>query len=128
MRKTFSKQIQKKFKTNFEGTYRVLEVTQNNLVIWRPGKKLKVNVNQVRIDHHRKVSGSFWIAIRKQKDCNGDQMSHMVGRNGVKHKKKGIRLKKVQGERHTGDGCGLCFTFSCGNGIPIPSATLIESN
>ncbi|GFT87542.1 retrovirus-related Pol polyprotein from transposon 297 [Trichonephila clavipes] len=36
------------------GPYRVLEVKYNNIVIWRPGKRLTVNVDQVRIHRHRK--------------------------------------------------------------------------
>ncbi|GFS99947.1 uncharacterized protein TNCV_4196321 [Trichonephila clavipes] len=43
-----------KFKPKFEGPYRVLEVKRNNLVVWRAGKRLTVNVDQVRLYHHRK--------------------------------------------------------------------------
>ncbi|GFU49586.1 uncharacterized protein TNCV_1591191 [Trichonephila clavipes] len=43
-----------KFKPKFEGPYRVLEVNRNNLVIWGTGKRLTVNVDQVRLYHHRK--------------------------------------------------------------------------
>ncbi|GFW45825.1 uncharacterized protein TNCV_4495451 [Trichonephila clavipes] len=48
------KEVVAKFKPKFEGPYRVLEVKQNNLVIWRSGKRLTVNVDQVRIYHRRK--------------------------------------------------------------------------
>ncbi|GFV89107.1 hypothetical protein TNCV_4913061 [Trichonephila clavipes] len=43
-----------KFKPKFEGPYRVLEVKQNRLVIWRSGNRITVNVGQVRLYHHRK--------------------------------------------------------------------------
>ncbi|GFU15698.1 retrovirus-related Pol polyprotein from transposon 297 [Trichonephila clavipes] len=49
-----TKKVVAKFKPKFEGPYRVLEVKQNNLVIRRSGKRLTVNVDQVRIYHHRK--------------------------------------------------------------------------
>ncbi|GFW39552.1 uncharacterized protein TNCV_3908611 [Trichonephila clavipes] len=49
-----TKKVVAKFKPKFEGPYRVLEVKQNNLEIWRPGQRLTVNVDQVRIYHHRK--------------------------------------------------------------------------
>ncbi|GFW98948.1 uncharacterized protein TNCV_1781671 [Trichonephila clavipes] len=33
----------------FEGPYRVLEVRNNNLIIWKKGKRLTVNVDKVRV-------------------------------------------------------------------------------
>ncbi|GFV74344.1 uncharacterized protein TNCV_5127871 [Trichonephila clavipes] len=49
-----TKKVVAKFKPEFERPYRVLEVKKNNVVIWRSGKRLTVNVDQVRIYHHRK--------------------------------------------------------------------------
>ncbi|GFV70926.1 retrovirus-related Pol polyprotein from transposon 297 [Trichonephila clavipes] len=43
-----------KFKPKFEGPHRVLEVKNNSTVIWRSGKRLTVNVDQVRIYRHRR--------------------------------------------------------------------------
>ncbi|GFX91022.1 uncharacterized protein TNCV_2283141 [Trichonephila clavipes] len=43
-----------KFKPKFEGSYRVLDIKNNNLVIWKAGKRLTINVDQVRIHRHRK--------------------------------------------------------------------------
>ncbi|GFV12893.1 uncharacterized protein TNCV_2773911 [Trichonephila clavipes] len=43
-----------KFKPKCKGPYRVLEVKNNNVVIWKSGKRLTVNVDQVRIYPHRK--------------------------------------------------------------------------
>ncbi|GFW56070.1 uncharacterized protein TNCV_374761 [Trichonephila clavipes] len=38
-----------KFMPNFEGPYRVLEVRNNNLIIWKKGKRVTVNIDQVRV-------------------------------------------------------------------------------
>ncbi|GFX57556.1 retrovirus-related Pol polyprotein from transposon 17.6 [Trichonephila clavipes] len=40
------KKVVAKFKPKFEGPYRVLEVMNNNVVIWNTGKRLTVNANQ----------------------------------------------------------------------------------
>ncbi|GFX51195.1 retrovirus-related Pol polyprotein from transposon 17.6 [Trichonephila clavipes] len=37
-----------KFIPKFEGSYRVLEVKGNNLIIWKSGKRVTVNIDQVR--------------------------------------------------------------------------------
>ncbi|GFU78357.1 uncharacterized protein TNCV_529001 [Trichonephila clavipes] len=49
-----TRKVVAKFKPKFEGPYRVLEVKNNNVVIWKVGKRLTVNVDQVRIYRHRK--------------------------------------------------------------------------
>ncbi|GFX96757.1 uncharacterized protein TNCV_1647921 [Trichonephila clavipes] len=49
-----AKRVVAKFKPKLEGPYRVLDVKHNNLVVWRAGKRLTVNVNQVRLYHQRK--------------------------------------------------------------------------
>ncbi|GFW37125.1 uncharacterized protein TNCV_5020231 [Trichonephila clavipes] len=38
-----------KFMPKFEGPYRVLEIKGNNLIIWKSGKKVSVNIDQVRV-------------------------------------------------------------------------------
>ncbi|GFV29107.1 uncharacterized protein TNCV_4601391 [Trichonephila clavipes] len=38
-----------KFMPKFEGPYRVLEVRNNNLIIWKKGKRVTVNIDQVRL-------------------------------------------------------------------------------
>ncbi|GFX65814.1 uncharacterized protein TNCV_2043471 [Trichonephila clavipes] len=38
---------------NFEETYRVLEVRNNNLTIWKKGRRVTVNIDQVRVYHPR---------------------------------------------------------------------------
>ncbi|GFS98010.1 uncharacterized protein TNCV_2019371 [Trichonephila clavipes] len=42
-----------KFMPKFEGPYTVLEVRNNNLIIWKKGKSVTVNVDQVRVYHPR---------------------------------------------------------------------------
>ncbi|GFU21146.1 hypothetical protein TNCV_5115471 [Trichonephila clavipes] len=37
----------------FEGPYRELEVRNNNLIIWKKGKRVTVNINGVRVYHPR---------------------------------------------------------------------------
>ncbi|GFU84044.1 retrovirus-related Pol polyprotein from transposon 17.6 [Trichonephila clavipes] len=49
-----TKKVVAKLKPKLEGPYRMLEVKHNNLVIWRSGKRLTANADQVRIYHHRK--------------------------------------------------------------------------
>ncbi|GFX06374.1 uncharacterized protein TNCV_2939021 [Trichonephila clavipes] len=42
-----------KFMPKFEGPYRVLEIRNNNLSIWKKGKRVTVNIDQVRVYHPR---------------------------------------------------------------------------
>ncbi|GFV23266.1 uncharacterized protein TNCV_4779801, partial [Trichonephila clavipes] len=49
-----TKKVVVKFKPKFEGPCRVLDVKYNNVVVWKAGKRLTVNVDQVRIYRHRK--------------------------------------------------------------------------
>ncbi|GFV07493.1 uncharacterized protein TNCV_1738481 [Trichonephila clavipes] len=49
-----TRKVVAKFKPKFEGPYRVLDVKNNNVVIWKEGKRLTINVDQVRICRHRK--------------------------------------------------------------------------
>ncbi|GFU75570.1 uncharacterized protein TNCV_2862851 [Trichonephila clavipes] len=49
-----TRKVVAKFKSKFEGPYRVLDVKNNNVVIWKVGKRLTINADQVRIYRHRK--------------------------------------------------------------------------
>ncbi|GFW23572.1 uncharacterized protein TNCV_1447571, partial [Trichonephila clavipes] len=42
-----------KFMPKFEGPYRVLEVRNNNLMIWKKGRRYTVNIDQVQVYHPR---------------------------------------------------------------------------
>ncbi|GFX65849.1 uncharacterized protein TNCV_2043821 [Trichonephila clavipes] len=44
-----------KFMPKFEGPYRVLEVKGNNLIIWKSGKIVTVNIDQVRVYRPRQT-------------------------------------------------------------------------
>ncbi|GFT33082.1 uncharacterized protein TNCV_4368041 [Trichonephila clavipes] len=44
-----------KFMPKFEGPYRVLEVQGNNLTIWKSGKRITVNIDQVRVYRPRQT-------------------------------------------------------------------------
>ncbi|GFS61550.1 transposon Tf2-9 polyprotein [Trichonephila clavipes] len=44
-----------KFMPKFEGPYRVLEVKGNNLIIWKSGKSVTVNIDQVRVYRPRQT-------------------------------------------------------------------------
>ncbi|GFX97267.1 retrovirus-related Pol polyprotein from transposon opus [Trichonephila clavipes] len=49
-----TRKVVAKFKSKFKGPYRVLDVKNNNVVIWKVGKRLTINADQVRIYRHRK--------------------------------------------------------------------------
>ncbi|GFW16972.1 uncharacterized protein TNCV_2761001 [Trichonephila clavipes] len=49
-----TRKVVAKFKPKFEGPYRVLDVKNNNVVIWKAGKRLTINIDQVRKYRHRK--------------------------------------------------------------------------
>ncbi|GFW29837.1 uncharacterized protein TNCV_3937041 [Trichonephila clavipes] len=42
-----------RFIPKFEGPYTVLEVRNNNLILWKKGRRVTVNVDQVRVYHPR---------------------------------------------------------------------------
>ncbi|GFX63484.1 uncharacterized protein TNCV_104921 [Trichonephila clavipes] len=110
-----TKKVVAKFKPKFEGPYRVLEVKNSNVVILRSGKRLTVNVDQVRIYRHRKCdemeirtgssdsnssrhkSSSFESVQRRS---NESQYSRKKG-SGVKREfeEKEMSYKVDQGER-----------------------------
>ncbi|GFX57469.1 retrovirus-related Pol polyprotein from transposon 17.6, partial [Trichonephila clavipes] len=48
------KQVEK-FMSKFEGPYRVLEVKGNTLIIWKSGKRVTVNIDQVRVYRPRQT-------------------------------------------------------------------------
>ncbi|GFS61826.1 uncharacterized protein TNCV_4345351 [Trichonephila clavipes] len=49
-----TRKVVAKFKPKFEGSYRVLDVKNNNAVKFKAGKRLTINIDQVRIYRHRK--------------------------------------------------------------------------
>ncbi|GFS73241.1 uncharacterized protein TNCV_4571601 [Trichonephila clavipes] len=59
------KQVEK-FMPKFEGSYRVLEVKGNNLIIWKSGKRVTVNIDQVRVYRPRQTR---LVRIVRKKLC-----------------------------------------------------------
>ncbi|GFX84866.1 uncharacterized protein TNCV_4996981 [Trichonephila clavipes] len=84
-----ARKVVAKFKPKFEGPYRVLEVHNNNLVLWKAGKRLTIIIDQVRLYHQRKsdeneleiriaaVQGIKRVVLRV---CNLDQIGHKIVR------------------------------------------------
>ncbi|GFT44622.1 transposable element Tcb1 transposase [Trichonephila clavipes] len=104
-----TRKVVAKFKPKFESPYRVLGVKNNNVVIWKAGKRLTINVDKVRIYRHRKCdeteigTGSSRITVVCAMnrvvltEYNGDQMSReMRGRHN-----KGDQFDPEKAEKGT---------------------------
>ncbi|GFV87226.1 uncharacterized protein TNCV_5114441 [Trichonephila clavipes] len=70
-----------KFMPKFEGPYRVLEVRNNNLIIWKKGKRVTVNIDQVRVYHPRQFDTISFdnhdeTLYERQRSSNGSNRSH----------------------------------------------------
>ncbi|GFV34741.1 uncharacterized protein TNCV_1450451 [Trichonephila clavipes] len=70
-----------KFMPKFEGPYRVLEVRNNNLIIWKKGKRVTVNIDQMRVYHPRQsdtISSDSDVETlyEGQRSSNGSSRSH----------------------------------------------------
>ncbi|GFX28274.1 uncharacterized protein TNCV_1125281 [Trichonephila clavipes] len=105
-----------KFKPKFEGPYRVLDVKNNNVVIWKAGKRLTINVDQVRIYRHRKCdeteigTGSSDNGNLRDKSSGFDRIQRRSNdsRDGKKKgsevkrelEEKGLSYRNNQGEKH----------------------------
>ncbi|GFV22668.1 uncharacterized protein TNCV_2078581 [Trichonephila clavipes] len=112
-----TRKVVAKFKPKFEGPYRVLDVKNNNVVIWKAGKRLTINVDQVRIYRHRKCdeteigtgssdngslrdeSSGFDRVQRRSNESQGGKKK----RSEVKREleEKGLSFRNDQGEKHT---------------------------
>ncbi|GFW58884.1 uncharacterized protein TNCV_4047221 [Trichonephila clavipes] len=80
-RSAVGRRVVGKFMPKFEGPYRVLEVRNNNLIIWKKGKRVTVNINQVRVYHPRQSDTlSFDSHVETlyegQRSSNGSSRSH----------------------------------------------------
>ncbi|GFW68920.1 uncharacterized protein TNCV_2918191 [Trichonephila clavipes] len=70
-----------KFTLRFEGPYRVLEVRNNNLIIWKKGKRVTVNIEQVRVYHPRQsdtisFDSHVETLYEEHRSSNGSSRSH----------------------------------------------------
>ncbi|GFW68272.1 uncharacterized protein TNCV_1881521 [Trichonephila clavipes] len=70
-----TRKVVAKFKTKFEGPERVLDVKNNNVVICKAGKRLTINVDQVRIYRHRKCAETEIRTGSWDSDSMGDESS-----------------------------------------------------
>ncbi|GFY32946.1 uncharacterized protein TNCV_2876951 [Trichonephila clavipes] len=115
-----TRKVVAKFEPKFKGPYRVLGVKNNNVVIWKSGKRLTINVDQVRIYRHRKCdeteigTGSSRITVvcamnrvvlteyRVQRRSNESQDNKKKG-SEVKREleDKWLSFRNDQGEKHT---------------------------
>ncbi|GFY10015.1 uncharacterized protein TNCV_3699761 [Trichonephila clavipes] len=65
----------------FEGPYRELEIRNNNLIIWKKGKSVTVNIDQVRVYHPRQsdtisLDSHVETLYEGQRSSNGSSRSH----------------------------------------------------
>ncbi|GFW13404.1 uncharacterized protein TNCV_1879061 [Trichonephila clavipes] len=70
-----------KFMPKFEGPYRMLEARNNNLIIWRKGKRVTVNIDQVRVYHPRQSDAISFDShdetkYKGQRSSNGSSRSN----------------------------------------------------
>ncbi|GFT20209.1 uncharacterized protein TNCV_4060221 [Trichonephila clavipes] len=94
----------KKKKLHPSGPYRVLDVKNNNVVIWKAGKRLTINVDQVRIYRHRKCDET---EIGTGSSDNGNLRDESSGFDRVQRrsnesrdgKKKGSEVKRELEEK-----------------------------
>ncbi|GFU46292.1 retrovirus-related Pol polyprotein from transposon 412 [Trichonephila clavipes] len=112
-----TRKVVAKFKLKFEGPYRVLDVKNNNVVIWKAGKRLTINVDQVRIYRHRKCdeteigTGSSDNGSLRDESSGFDRVQRRSNesrdgkKKGSKVKRelegKGLSFRNDQGEKYT---------------------------
>ncbi|GFW07085.1 retrovirus-related Pol polyprotein from transposon 17.6 [Trichonephila clavipes] len=89
-----TRKVVAKFKPKFEGPYRVLDVKNNNVVIWRAGKRLTSNVDQVRIYRHRKCDET---EIGTGSSHNGSLRDESSGFDRVQRRSNDSRDGKKKG-------------------------------
>ncbi|GFX75884.1 uncharacterized protein TNCV_2238561 [Trichonephila clavipes] len=102
-----TRKVVAKFKPKFDGPYRVLDVKNNNVVIWKVGKRLTINVDQVRIYRHRKCDET---EIGTGNSDNGSLHDESSGfdrgqrrsKDSRDGKKKGLGYKRANESRSGG--------------------------
>ncbi|GFX67802.1 uncharacterized protein TNCV_1565031 [Trichonephila clavipes] len=93
-----------KFMPKFEGPYRVLEVKGNNLIIWKSGKKVSVNIDQVRVYRPRQTDTiSSDSPVETLYDKHGVSHGSNIYIDRIKGSLKSTRkplVRKVRGVNH----------------------------
>ncbi|GFS78904.1 hypothetical protein TNCV_4341681 [Trichonephila clavipes] len=93
-----AKKVVAKFKPKFEGPYKVLDVHNNNLVVWKLGKRLSVNVDLVRL-YHQRESDENEIRVGNS-NSSGSRYQAIV--EGVRRTSNWSQNKKKSPERGSG--------------------------
>ncbi|GFV80240.1 uncharacterized protein TNCV_113231 [Trichonephila clavipes] len=93
-----TRKVVAKFKPKFEGPYRVLDVKNNNVVIWKAGKRLTINVDQVRIYRHRKCDET---EIGIDSSDNGSLRDESSGFDRVQRRSNDSRDGKKKGYKRS---------------------------
>ncbi|GFV51949.1 uncharacterized protein TNCV_1323021 [Trichonephila clavipes] len=88
-----------KFMPMFEGPYRVLKVQNNNLIIWKKGKWVAVNIDQVRVYHPRQsdtisLDSHVETLYEGQRSSNGSSRSHPGKSKRSSEESKGRKSNK----------------------------------
>ncbi|GFX23089.1 uncharacterized protein TNCV_2932531 [Trichonephila clavipes] len=87
-----------KFMPQFEGPYRVLKVRNNNLIIWKKGKRVTVNIDQVRVYHPRQFD-TISLVSHVETLYEGQRSSYGSSRS---HPGKFKRSRKTSSEESKG--------------------------
>ncbi|GFV43886.1 uncharacterized protein TNCV_485101 [Trichonephila clavipes] len=96
-----TRKVVAKFKPKFESPYRVLDVKNNNVVIWKAGKRLTINVDQVRIYRHRKCDET---EIETGSSDNGNLRDESSGFDRVLRRSNELRDGKKERVRSKASG------------------------
>ncbi|GFV75434.1 uncharacterized protein TNCV_1482801 [Trichonephila clavipes] len=87
-----------KLMPKFEGPYGVLEVRNNNLIIWKKGKRVTVNIDQMRV-YHARQSDTFNFDSHVETLYEGQRSSNGSSRS---HSGKSKRSRKTSSEESKG--------------------------
>ncbi|GFV98794.1 retrovirus-related Pol polyprotein from transposon 412 [Trichonephila clavipes] len=100
---TAGRKVVGKFMPKFDLPYRVLEVRNNNLIIWKKGKRVTVNIDQVRVYHPRQsdticFDSHVETLYEGQRFSNGSSRSHpgksKKSRKTLSEESKGCKSNK----------------------------------
>ncbi|GFX19069.1 uncharacterized protein TNCV_3768461 [Trichonephila clavipes] len=102
------RRVVEKFMPKFEGPYGVLELRNNNLIIWKKGKRVAVNIDQVRVyrpRHSDTISSDSHVETlyEGQRSSNGSSKSHPLKFKGSRKTSRVRRVTVVNQIRVTPD-------------------------
>ncbi|GFW32859.1 uncharacterized protein TNCV_1774271 [Trichonephila clavipes] len=88
-----------KFMPKFEGPYRVLEVRNNNLTIWKKGRRVTVNIDQLRMYHPRNSDTNSFDSINEtlyeERDLRMDRIGQSLENPDVLENPRVMRVRVV---------------------------------